>query len=128
MIGGVVFAVTTFWFGWTAQCNSVHWIVPTIAGTFLAASILLVFVAYINYLIDTYLMFAASTLAANTVARSACAAASPLFTQSMFDTLGVGGAGSLIGGVAVILVPIPFVFWKYGKYIRQRSKFAPTNE
>lgn len=128
MIGGVLFAVTTFWFSWTAQYNSVHWIVPTIAGTFLATSILLIFVAYINYLIDTYVMFAASTLAANTVARSACAAASPLFTQYMFDTLGVAGAGSLIGGVAVILVPIPFVFWRYGKYIRQRSKFAPTNE
>jgi MFS transporter, DHA1 family, multidrug resistance protein len=128
MIGGVLFAITIFWFGWTAEYNSVHWIVPTIAGTFLAASIVLIFVSYINYLIDTYLMFAASTMAANTVARSACAAASPLFTQYMFDTLGFGGAGSLIGGVAVILVPIPFVFWRYGKYIRQRSKFAPTNE
>lgn len=128
MIGGVLFAITIFWFGGTAEYNSVHWIVPTVAGTFLAASILLIFVSFINYLIDTYLMFAASTMAANTVARSACAAASPLFTQYMFDTLGIGGAGSLIGGVAVILVPIPFVFWRYGKYIRQRSKFAPKNE
>lgn len=128
MLGGVLFAITVFWFGWTAGYNSVHWIVPTIAGTFLAASILLIFVSYINYLIDTYLMFAASTMAANTMARSACAAVSPLFTQYMFDALGIGGAGSLIGGVAVILIPIPFVFWRYGKYIRQRSKFARTNE
>lgn len=128
MVGGFLFAVTIFWFGWTAEYKSVHWIVRTIAGTFLAASILLIFVSYINYLIDTYLMFAASTMAANMVARSACAAASPLFTQYMFDTLGVGGAGSLIGLVAVILVPILFVFWRYGKYIRQRLKFDPTNE
>lgn len=128
MFGGILFAITIFWFAWTAAFNSIHWIVPTLAGTFLSASILLIFVSYVNYLIDAYIMFAASALAANTVAQSACAAASPLFTQYMFDTLGVGGAGSLIGGVAIVLAPIPFVFYKYGKTIRQKSRFAPTRE
>ena len=71
-------------------------------------------------------MFAASALAANTVARSAAGAAAPLFTQYMFDALGVGGGGSLIGGVAALLAPIPFIFYRYGGPIRERSKFAPT--
>jgi hypothetical protein len=44
----------------------------------------------------------------------------------MFNALGVGGGGSLIGGVAVLLAPIPFVFYRYGEPIRKRSKFAPT--
>jgi hypothetical protein len=73
-------------------------------------------------------MFAASALAANTVCRSACGAAAPLFTQYMFDALGVGGGGSLIGGMATLLAPIPFIFYKYGGPIRERSKFAPTQE
>jgi DHA1 family multidrug resistance protein-like MFS transporter len=73
-------------------------------------------------------MYAASALAANTVCRSACGAAAPLFTKYMFDALGVGGGGSLIGGIAVLLAPIPFVFYKYGGPIRKRSKFAPTPE
>ncbi|KAL1303246.1 hypothetical protein AAFC00_006660 [Neodothiora populina] len=126
MVGGILFPVTMFWFAWTGQYNSVHWIVPCIAGVFLASSILLIFVAFLNYLTDTYLMFAASALAANTVARSAAGAAAPLFTQYMFDALGVGGGGSLIGGVACLLAPIPFVFYRYGGPIRERSKFAPT--
>lgn len=46
----------------------------------------------------------------------------------MFDTLGIGGGGSLIGGIACLLAPIPFVFYKYGKPIRERSKFAPTGK
>lgn len=71
-------------------------------------------------------MYAASALAANTVCRSAAGAAAPLFTQQMFNALGVGGGGSLIAGVAVLLMPIPFVFYKYGGPIRERSKFAPT--
>lgn len=124
MIGGVLFAISMFWFAWTAEYNSVHWIVPTIAGTFLAASILLIFVAFINYLIDCYTMYAASAVAANTVCRSVCGATAPLFTNYMFDSLGIGGGASLIGGVAVLLAPIPFVFWKYGKAIRERSKWA----
>lgn len=120
--------VTIFWFAWTGQYNSIHWIVPTLAGVFLSTSILLVFVAFLNYLTDTYLMYAASALAANTVCRSACAAAAPLFTQDMFDALGVGGGGSLIAGVACLLAPIPFVFYRYGEPIRRRSKFAPTED
>ena len=128
MIGGCLFAVTMFWFAWTAEFNSIHWIVPTIAGTFLATSIMLIFVAYLNYLTDTYLMYTASAMAANTICRSACGAAAPLFTQYMFDALGVGGGGSLIGGVATLLAPIPFIFYRYGEPIRIRSKFAPTPE
>ncbi|KZF20157.1 MFS general substrate transporter [Xylona heveae TC161] len=128
MVGGIMFAVTIFWFAWTAEYNSVHWAVPTVAGTFLATSILLIFVVFINYIIDSYLMYAASAVAANTVLRSACAAASPLFTQYMFNALGVGGAGSLIGGVGVLLMPIPFIFYKYGAAIRGRSQFARTDE
>jgi hypothetical protein len=46
----------------------------------------------------------------------------------MFDALGVGGGGSLIGGVATVLAAIPFLFYKYGKQIRIRSKFAPTED
>jgi DHA1 family multidrug resistance protein-like MFS transporter len=87
---------------------------------------LLIFVAYMNYLVDCYLMYAASAIAANTIARSACGAAAPLFTNYMFSALGVGGGGSLIGGVAVLLACIPFVFYKYGKQIRIRSRFAPA--
>ena len=128
MVGGVAFPVAMFWFAWTANFDSIHWIVPTIAGVFLSAAILLIFVAYLNYLTDSYLLFAASALAANTVCRSAAGAAAPLFTQYMFDSLGVGGGGSLIGGIAVLLAPIPFIFYKYGGAVRRRSKFAPTKE
>ena len=46
----------------------------------------------------------------------------------MFKGLGVNYAGTLLGCVAVVLVPIPVVFYKYGARIRQRSKFAPAHD
>jgi MFS family permease len=128
MAGTVLLVVSVFWFAWTAEYNSIHWIVPTIAGVFLAAAILLIFVVLINYVIDSYEIYAASAVAANTVLRSACAASSPLFTDYMFNALGVGGAGSLIGVIAVLLLPIPFVFRKYGAALRARSKYATTDK
>lgn len=73
-------------------------------------------------------MYAASALAANTICRSAAGSAAPLFTDFMFEAMGVGGAGSLIAGVACLLAPIPFVFYRYGEPIRKRSKFAPTED
>lgn len=97
---------------------------PTLAGTFLSASMLLVFVAYVSYIVETYTVQSASAIAANSVARYAFSAAVPLFTQQMFGALDIGPGGSLIGGVAALLAVVPFVFWKYGKEIRRRSKFA----
>lgn len=44
----------------------------------------------------------------------------------MFTALGVGGGSSLIGGVAVLLACIPFLFYKHGERIRVKSRFAPT--
>ena len=73
-------------------------------------------------------MYAASALAANTICRSAAGSAAPLFTDFMFEAMGVGGAGSLIAGIACLLAPIPFVFYRYGEPIRKRSPFAPTDD
>lgn len=99
---------------------------PPIAGTFISMCIVVIFVAFTNYLVDTYLWFAASAVAINTVCRSAGAASAPLWTDSMFAALGVGPGGSVLGGVAVLLAAMPFVFYRYGEAIRARSRFAPT--
>ena len=69
---------------------------------------------------------AASAIAANTFLRSLAGACFPLFSQYMFKALGVNWAGTLLGCVAIILVPIPVVFYKYGAKLRLKSKFAPV--
>ncbi|KAI9158092.1 Major facilitator superfamily multidrug transporter mdrA [Paramyrothecium foliicola] len=124
MIGGVGFPIFMFCFCWSGQYNSVHWIVPTIGGALLGTSLMLVFVAYLNYVTDSYADYAASVLAANTVARSAGSAGAPLFTTQMFNALGVGGGGSLIAGIATLLAFIPFLFYRFGPLLRRKSKYA----
>ena len=74
----------------------------------------------------TYHRSAASAIAANTFLRSLAGAIFPLFAQYMFNAMGVNWAGTLLGCVAAVLVPIPVVFYLYGGKIREKSKFAPT--
>lgn len=85
---------------------------------------MLLFVAYINYLTDVYAQYAASVMAVNTFARSIGSASAPLFTNYMFSAMGVNWGGTLIAAVASVLAVIPFIFYRYGKHIRSKSKYA----
>lgn len=74
-----------------------------------------------TYLVDVFTIHAASAMAASTVLRSLFAAIIPLSSQSMYAAMGYGWGNSLLGFVAVALVPIPFLFIRYGERIRERS-------
>ncbi|PWY84775.1 MFS general substrate transporter [Aspergillus heteromorphus CBS 117.55] len=128
ILGGVLFAAGLFWFGWTGFTNSIPWIVPTLSGLFTGFGLLMIFIQLFNYLIDTYLMFAASAIAANTFCRSLVAASFPLFSRQMFDNMGIQWASTLLGCLAAVLVPIPVCFLLFGKNLRKKSKFAPYYE
>ncbi|CAK5276497.1 unnamed protein product [Mycena citricolor] len=125
MIGSPAFVVGAFWLGWTGQYASVPWYVPELGAIVLGMGISLIFMSFLSYLVDTYLMYAASAFAANTFMRSLVAAVFPLFTVQMFNKLGVHWASTLLGGVGLLLMPSPFLFYKYGARIREKSKFAP---
>ncbi|KAJ7578147.1 MFS polyamine transporter [Mycena floridula] len=125
MIGGPCLVIGAFWLGWTGQYQSIPWYVPALATPLIGGSICMIFMSFLAYLIDVYLMYSASAFAANTVIRSAVGAAFPLFTVQMYHKLGINWASTLIGLVALVLALIPFLFYKYGDRIRAHSKFAP---
>ncbi|KAH9814728.1 major facilitator superfamily domain-containing protein [Melampsora americana] len=126
MLAGPFLVVGIFWLGWTGAYGSIPWWIPALSTVFLGASFTLVFISSQSYLIDVYLMYSASALAANTICRSAFGAAFPLFTRQMFEGLGVQWAATLIGCVSLLISPSPFIFYKFGSKIRTRSEFAPN--
>ncbi|KAJ5804459.1 uncharacterized protein N7518_000762 [Penicillium psychrosexuale] len=128
ILGGICFCIGLFWYGWTGWTKSIHWMAPTASGIMTGFGIYVIFLQCFNYLIDSYLTFAASVFAANTIIRSAVGAAFPLFSKQMFINLGVQWAGTLLGCLALIMIPIPLLFIKYGPALRKRSKFAPVFE
>ncbi|KAI6087175.1 MFS general substrate transporter [Hypoxylon rubiginosum] len=123
LIGSVLLPIGLFWFAWT-NGPEIHWIVCIIASGFFAAGLVLVFLSLMNYLVDSYVIYAASVLAANTVLRSLFGAAFPLFTTPMYGNLGVHWASSIPAFLALACLPFPFLFYKYGHAIRMKCKFA----
>ncbi|KAH7384002.1 major facilitator superfamily domain-containing protein [Pyrenochaeta sp. MPI-SDFR-AT-0127] len=126
MVGGVLFACGLFWFGWSGYTGKVHWIVPVLSGLFTGFGLFSIFLSLLNYIVDAYLMFAASAIAANTFMRSIFGGVFPLFATFMFEGMGIEWASTLLGCVALVLVPMPVVFYMFGKRIRAKSKFAPA--
>ncbi|KAI5860547.1 MFS general substrate transporter [Durotheca rogersii] len=123
LIGSVLLPVGLFWFAWT-NGPEIHWVVPIIASGFFAAGLVLVFLSLMNYLIDSYVIYAASVLAANSVLRSLFGAAFPLFTTPMYHNLGTHWASSIPAFLSLACLPFPFLFYRYGATIRMRCKFA----
>lgn len=80
-VGALAISIGLFWFAWTNGAN-IHWIVSIIAGAPFGFGTVLIFLGVMNYLIDTYTIYAASVLAANSVLRSLFGAAFPLFSKS----------------------------------------------
>lgn len=85
---------------------------------------LFVFSGIFTFFVDTYQVYAASVLASNAFVRCSFAAAFPLFGVQMYHKLGDQWASSLLAFLALAMLPFPFLFFKYGKRLRNKSKFA----
>ncbi|CAP93898.1 hypothetical protein E8E15_007726 [Penicillium rubens] len=127
LVASVAIPIGLFWFAWT-NYPSIHFMVSIAAGVPFGFGMVLVFLSIMNYLIDSYTIFAASVLAANSVIRSLFGAAFPLFTTYMYQNLGIHWASSIPAFLALACVPFPFLFYKYGPAIRTRCKFAAQSD
>ena len=127
MIGSIFIPIGLFIFAWT-NYPSIHWIVCIIFTAPFGFGMVLVFLSIMNYLIDAYTIYAASVLAANSVLRSLFGAVFPLFTTQMYNRLGIHWASTIPAFLALMCVPFPFLFYKYGPAIRKRCKFASEAE
>jgi hypothetical protein len=89
-VAGPFFVISSFWLGWTAR-ESVHWIVPTLAGILFGMGYLCLFMALLNYLVDAYEIFAASAMAAASLSRSSFGAVLPFAAKPMYEAMGWRG-------------------------------------
>lgn len=120
--------VGLFLFAWTIPFANVHWIVPAIGIVLLCAGSMSAFTSLIPYLVAYGGPSAPSVLAAAGFCRSALAAALPLFTRQMCRGITVQGATSLLGGLALLLTPLPLLLYVHGgklrEHVRQRKEAA----
>jgi len=116
---GMLVPISFFWYGWSAE-KKAHWIVPLIGLLPFGVGLMGIFTPIQTYLIDAFPDFAASAVAALTVLRCLFAAFLPLAAPSMYEQLGLGWGNSLLGFVALALIPAPALIYKYGGMIRKK--------
>ncbi|KAG5759874.1 hypothetical protein H9Q69_010313 [Fusarium xylarioides] len=121
--GSILLSAGIFWFGWTSS-KSVHWLTQAAAGVFLGSGSILVLMSGVVYLIEVYLVHANSALAINNFLRCVIAATFPLYATDLLVDVGLSVGGSVIGSICLALAPVSFIFWRYGRSIRQWSKFT----
>lgn len=118
-IGAILLPAGFFIYGWTAEYRT-HWIVPIIGTVIIGIGNFIVFMSLQVYLMDTFNIYAASALAANSVVRSILGAVLPLAGIPMYKKLGYGWGNSILAFIAILLVPVPWLFMRHGEYLRKR--------
>ncbi|KAG9229037.1 major facilitator superfamily domain-containing protein [Amylocarpus encephaloides] len=110
--------ISFFVYGWTAD-KGVHWIVPIMGLIPFGFGMMGIFIPIQTYVIDSFPEFAASGVAALTVSRSLFGAFLPLAGPKMYESLGLGWGNSTLGFVAIALIPVPMLIFKFGGTIRK---------
>ncbi|GAO16041.1 hypothetical protein UVI_02053860 [Ustilaginoidea virens] len=64
-------------------------------------------------------------LAAMSILRSLFRAFVSLAGAPLYETLGLGWGKSILGFISLALMPVPFLFIRYGEAIRASSRFQP---
>lgn len=118
--GGPLLPIGLFMYGWSVQAQT-HYMVPMVGTALVGFGLLMVFMPASTYLVDVFTVHAASAMAASTVLRSLMGALVPLSSARMYAAMGYGWGNSLLGFVGFAMVPIPFLFLRYGEKIRARS-------
>ena len=108
-----------FLYGWTAE-SATHWIVPLIGTAGLGLGVTTASIPIRTYLADAYTLHAASAIAAGICFRSILGAFLPLAGPPLYAALGHGWGNSLLGFIALLLVPVPILFYRYGERLRAR--------
>ncbi|EME40023.1 hypothetical protein DOTSEDRAFT_178928 [Dothistroma septosporum NZE10] len=122
-IGAPFLPVSLFWLGWTnySDINPASGYVATI---FFGYALSAIFISSYQYIIDSYETYSGSALASITMARYIFSAGLVVATRPMYQGIGVQFVMTIMGTLALMLVPVPWLLIRYGDRVRARSKFA----
>ena len=123
MIGAPALPISMFWMAWTARPDIPFWS-PLAASVLTGFGMLCIFITCYQYLIDTYGTYAASALSSLTLMRYLVSGAMIEVSIPFYKNLGVPYTLTILGCISAVLVPLPYVFYRYGPDIRRKSRYG----
>ncbi|EFR02438.1 polyamine transporter 4 [Nannizzia gypsea CBS 118893] len=117
---GIVTPIGCFIYGWGAHYHA-HWTIPMLGTALMGFSSLFITIPAQIYCVDAFgPQAAASALAANLIIRSLFGAFLDLAASPLYEKLGLGWGNSVLGFIILAFTPVPWLFYRYGEYLRTR--------
>jgi multidrug resistance protein len=124
MLGGSpAIPISLLWMGWTDYSSISVWS-PIVASVLFGYGVITIFISSYMYLIEVYQSSAASALAFVTFMRYLCAGGMTVVGIPFYRNMGTHWTLTILGCISLLMVPIPYVFYKYGRRIRGHSTYA----
>ncbi|KAH8665543.1 major facilitator superfamily domain-containing protein [Ilyonectria robusta] len=123
MAGAISITIGLFIVGNTAEAKY-HWIAPVSGAALMGFGFFTIFQAALNYVVDTFAKYGASAVAANTFLRSSLASIFPPLVSRIYGRLGIVWASNMLAIIALLMVPIPWVFYYQGRKFRAMGKLS----
>ncbi|KAF8837441.1 MFS general substrate transporter [Paxillus ammoniavirescens] len=119
-VAALCLPVGMFIVAWTAS-PKIHWMAPVTGLTVFMAGVMIIFQVAFLYLADCYNIYASSAQAGQSLFRNTMALVFPLLAPQMLTALTYRWGLTLVGVLAFLMAPTPFVLFLYGSKIRARS-------
>lgn len=124
IVTGFLMPIGLLIYGWTVEYH-VHWIVPDIGIFILACGVRMTLFICPLYLADAITMYTASAASALVMTRGLFSFTFPLFSPMLYSRLGQGWGNSVLAlATASIGLPSPFILYRYGAGLRDRSAYS----
>ncbi|GHJ84534.1 hypothetical protein NliqN6_0936 [Naganishia liquefaciens] len=131
MLGAIILPIALFIFAFTGGYDWEHGTGPCVGGCLFRLAMLLVYVSASSYIVDSYVTYAASAMAAKPLSPSLAGASVPLWVTQIFlskvwtlrlidsgsrrafsrHIMGFQYAGLLLALIACVISPIPYLFF-----------------
>jgi MFS transporter, DHA1 family, multidrug resistance protein len=117
--------VSLFWLGWTNYRTISVW--SGLGACFVFGIVTTaMYVSSYEYIIDSYGKHAAVALASITMVRYLIAGGMVMAARPMYEGIGVHWTMTILGCIAAVLAPAPFVFRYCGERLRAKSPYAKS--
>ncbi|KAF9701967.1 hypothetical protein EKO04_000943 [Ascochyta lentis] len=123
MLTSPLLPISLFWLGWTDYASiSIY---SGLGACFCFGVVLnAMYVSSYEYIIDSYGEKASIALASVTMMRYLIAGGMVMAARPMYEGIGVHWTMTLLGCVAVVLTPAPYLLFKFGNKLRKKSPYA----
>jgi MFS transporter, DHA1 family, multidrug resistance protein len=127
IVAGPLLPACLFCLGWGTRPYISIWL-GLVACFGFGLVLISVYSSVYEYVIDSYGDHAAVALSSITLVRYFVAGGMVLAARPMYEGIGVSGTLTLMGSLAAVLAPAPFLFYKFGKKLRGKSPYAKGRE